>query len=137
MTDAELTTAAIAALEAELGRTLTDVETAQAAQRVKGALVIIRGRLGVDLSTLDQDALVYVLSEVLLARTRNPDGFQSESIDDYTYRHGTETRRVTILPEWWELLSPATQSGAFSTRPSFEPDGCRPDSWVTTTTIYP
>lgn len=137
MTDAELANAAIAALEAELGRILTDVERVQAEQRVKGALVVIRGRLGADLSALDQDALVYVLSEVLLARSRNPEGFQSESIDDYTYRHGTESRRVTILPEWWDLLSPTTESNAFSTRPGFEPDSFPPDVWTDTTTILP
>ena len=122
MTDAELTSAAIAALEAELGRTLTDIETTQAAQRVNGALVVIRGRLGQDLAGVADDTLVYVLSEVLFARSRNPEGFQSEAIDDYTYRHGAETRRVMILPEWWELLSPSRESGAFSTRPGFEPD---------------
>ena len=127
MTDAELTTAAIAALEAELGRTLTEVETTQAAQRVKGALVVIRGRLGQDLSGIEDDTLVYVLGEILLARSRNPDGFQSETIDDYTYRHGNETRRVTILDEWWELLSPSIESAAFSTRPGFEPDAVATD----------
>jgi hypothetical protein len=60
--------------------------------------------------------------EAVAARFRNPEGFQSETIDDYTYRHGNETRRVTILDEWWELLSPTTESAAFSTRPGFEAD---------------
>lgn len=119
MTDAELTTAAIAALEAELGRTLTDVETAQATQRVKGALVVIRARLGQALPGVEDDALVYVLSEVLLARSRNPEGYQSESIDDYTYRLGTETRRITILDEWWAILRPRTgRARAFSVMPT-------------------
>lgn len=122
MTDADLTTAAIAALEAELGRTLTQVERTQAEQRIKGALVVIRSRLGAFLTGVDENALVYVLSEILLARSRNPEGFTSESIDDYTYRHSTETRRVMILDEWWELLSPARESQAFSTRPGFETD---------------
>lgn len=119
MTDAELTTAAIAALVAELGRTLTNVETTQAEQRVKGALVVIRGRLGQALVGVQDDALVYVLSEILLARSRNPEGYQSESIDDYTYRHGSETRRVTILDEWWDLLRPrAKRARAYSVMPS-------------------
>lgn len=132
MTDIELVLAALASAEAELGRTLTDTERRQYEHRAHNALVLIRGRLGADLTVLDQDALVYVLGEVLLARARNPEGFQSESIDDYTYRHGAETRRVTILPEWWELLSPSRESGAFSTRPGFEPDGGR--CWTSTTT---
>lgn len=122
MADADLTAAAIAAVEAELGRTLTEVETTQARQRVKGALVVIRGRFGADLSALDQDALEYVLGEVLLARLRNPEGYQSETIDDYTYRHGAETQRVSILAEWWDLLTPSHESAVFSARPQFVAD---------------
>lgn len=104
MTDEQLIAAAVASLEAELGRALTEVELAQAERRAAGALIVIRARLGQDLSGLDQDALVWVLSEVLIARASNPEGFQSEGIDDYTYRYGSETRRVTILPEWWAAL---------------------------------
>jgi len=122
MTDEELIAAAIDAFEAETGRTLTGAETTQATQRVKNALVIIRSRLGAALEGVDDDALVLVLSEILLARSRNPEGYQSESVDDYTYRHGSETQRITILPEWWELLSPTRESAAFSIRPGFEPD---------------
>lgn len=122
MTDAELTDAAIAAFVAELGRTLTDVETTQATQRVKGALVVIRGRLGQALPGVEDGALIYVLSEVLLARSRNPEGYQYEAIDDYRYGLPAETRRVTILDEWWALLRPASTTGAHSTRPTFEPD---------------
>ena len=130
MTDAELTDAAIAALAAETGRTLTDVEVAQATQRVKGALVVIRGRLGQALEGVEDDALVCVLGEVLLARSQNPNGYQSESIDDYTYRFGSETRRIAILDEWWEILSPAQTATVFSARPSFEPDAGAYDPWV-------
>lgn len=118
MADTDLIAAAIAAVEAELGRTLTDTETAQATQRAKNALVVIRARLGADLPGVQDDALVYVLSEVLLARSRNPEGYQSETIDDYTYRHGAETRRVTILDEWWSLLRPRRRGKAFSVMPS-------------------
>ena len=129
MTDVELTQAAIAYLEAETGRTLNLSETAQAENRVRGALVLIRARHA-DTSLLDQGALAYVLGQVLIARASNPEGYQSETIDDYTYRHGSETRRVSILPEWWALLSPAGNSGAFSTRPGFDPDGGdRADLW--------
>ena len=112
-----------------LGRTLTPAEEAQASQWIADALMLIKARLG-DPAELDQDALDYVVREAVVARTRNPEGFQSESIDDYTYRHGTETRRVTILPEWWELLSPSRVSGAFSTRPTFEPDSGPYDPWT-------
>jgi hypothetical protein len=108
-------------IETALGRTLSGTESAQATQWLDDALLIIGARLG-DVALLDQSRLDYVVREAVVARFRNPEGFQSESIDDYTYRYGTETRRVTILPEWWELLSPARESGAFSTRPTFEPD---------------
>ena len=114
-------TVQIGDIETALGRTLTAVEQPQATQWISDALLIIGARLG-DVASLDQPTLDYVVREAVAARFRNPEGYQSETIDDYTYRHGTETRRVTILPEWWELLSPSTQSGAFSTRPTFEPD---------------
>lgn len=112
---------AIADIQTALGRTLTAQEIDQANQWIADARLLIGARLG-DLTLLDQPALDYVTREAVVARFRNPDGFQSESIDDYTYRHGAETRRVTILDEWWNLLSPAVQSGAFSSRPGFEPD---------------
>lgn len=114
-------TVQVSDIETALGRTLTADEQGQANQWIADALMLIEVRLG-DTSLLNQPALDYVVREAVVARFRNPDGYQSESIDDYTYRHGTETRRVTILPEWWELLSPTTLSGAFSTRPTFEPD---------------
>src|SRR5690348_10331589 len=108
-------------IETALGRTLTASEQAQATQWISDALMLIGARLG-DTALLDQAVLDYVVREAVVARFRNPDGYQSETIDDYTYRLPNETRRITILPEWWDLLSPATQSGAFSTRPTFVDD---------------
>lgn len=125
-------TVQVSDIETALGRTLTAPEQAQATQWIADALMLIEVRLG-DTAGLNQTALDYVVREAVVARFRNPEGFQSESIDDYTYRHGTETRRVTILPEWWDLLSPSRVSGAFSTRPTFEPGDTEPDAWVTTT----
>lgn len=80
----------------------------------------IAARLGV-VTDLNQAAVKYVEVEAVAARLTNPEGYSSETIDDYTYRYGTETRKVTILDEWWHLLSP-TSAAAFSTRPGFEPD---------------
>lgn len=120
-------TVQVSDIETALGRTLTAQEQAQATQWIADALMLIGVRLG-DTDLLDQQALDYVVREAVVARSRNPEGFQSESIEDYTYRHGAETRRVTILPEWWALLDPAAGSGAFSTRPGFEPD-VRADAW--------
>lgn len=114
-------TVQVSDIETALGRTLTTTEQAQATQWIADALMLIEARLG-DLAQIDEAKVDYVVREAVVARFRNPDGYQSETIDDYTYRLPSETRRVTILPEWWELLSPAAESGAFSTRPGFEPD---------------
>lgn len=114
-------TVAVSDIETALGRTLTSIEQDQVGQWISDARLLIEARLG-DLALLDQARLDYVTREAVVSRFRNPEGFQSESIDDYTYRHGAETRRVTILPEWWNLLDPDAGSGAFSARPYFEPD---------------
>lgn len=114
-------TVAVSDIETALGRTLSTSEQAQANQWIGDALLVIGARLG-DTALLDQPTLDYVVREAVVARFRNPDGYQSETIDDYTYRLPNETRRITILPEWWDLLSPASESGAFSTRPNFQLD---------------
>ena len=114
-------------IETALGRTLTATEQAQADQWISDALLIIGSRLG-DTTLLDQPRLDYVVREAVVARFRNPEGYQSESIDDYTYRHGAETRRVTILDEWWRLLSP-TRDGAFTIKPYASRDLAYPDWW--------
>lgn len=103
-------------IETALGRTLTDIEQGQADQWIADALMLIEARLG-DPALLNQSRVDFVVREAVVARFRNPDGYQSESIDDYTYRHGAETRRVTILPEWWVLLSPR-RGRAYSVQPA-------------------
>lgn len=116
-------------IETALGRTLTQSEAGQADQWIADARLLIEVRLG-DLAALNQTALDYVVREAVVARFRNPEGFQSESIDDYTYRHGAETRRVTILDEWWRLLSPSGGGGAFTIRPYSDSVGLAyPDWW--------
>lgn len=95
--------------EDQVEQWLTDVET------------LIFAQLG-DLSLLDQSVLGFVEREAVAARLRNPEGFQSEQIDDYRYSMPANTRQITILDEWWDLLSPGTSAGAFSVRPTFEAD---------------
>jgi hypothetical protein len=122
-------TVAVTDIETALGRTLTSDEQAQAAQWIGDALMLISARLG-DTTLLDQTRLDFVVREAVVARFRNPEGYQSESIDDYTYRHGSETRRVTILDEWWRLLSPLGGDGAFTIRPYSDNIGLAyPDWW--------
>ena len=114
-------TVQVSDIETALGRTLTDAEQAQAVQWIADALMLIEARLG-DPADLEPNVVDYVVREAVSARFRNPEGYQSETIDDYTYRHGTETRRVTILAEWWDLLTPERDAALYSARPSFESD---------------
>lgn len=108
-----------------LGRPITDSdEQDQVTRWIADAELLIRLRLG-DVSLLDQDALAFVEREAVAARLRNPDGVSSEAVDDYKYTMPANSRQVTILDEWWNLLSPETGAGAFSARPYFEADTAR------------
>lgn len=112
-----------------LGRPITEpAEQAQVTYWLNAVELQVRARLG-DVALLDQEVLRYVEVEAVATKMQNPNGYQSETIDDYTYRFGSETRNVTILDEWWELLRPTTRSDGFSTRPGFEPDRPCVDPW--------
>lgn len=100
-------------VEVELGRTLSTEESAQAGVWLDRAERQIVKRLG-PVANLDQDAVRDVETMAVAAKVSNPTGASSETVDDYTYRLPTETRRVTILDEWWALLSPATSSYTIS-----------------------
>lgn len=110
-------------VETSLGRPLTDAELSQVDMWIGDAQLQIRLRLG-DLDALDQDALDFVVREAVISRLRNPEALSSETIDDYTYRMPTESRRVTILAEWWDMLSPVV-ADTFSARRSFAVDTAR------------
>lgn len=114
-----------------LGRPITDLtEIAQVEWWITSAELQIRSRLG-DLTLLDQDVLRYVVVEAVAAKAQNPEGAASETIDDYTYRLPAESRRVTILDEWWQMLSPTGGgSGAFTIRPQgTDLTAAYPDWW--------
>lgn len=120
-----MTAATVADVAVSLGRPITDPnEVAQVTQWLGDAELQIKTRLG-DVSLLDQPILAFVEREAVVARCRNPEGFQSEQIDDYRYSLPANTRQVTILDEWWDMLSPGSSAGVFSARPSFEPDTAR------------
>lgn len=105
-----------------IGRPITDTaEQARVSYWLDAAEIQIKARFA-DLAALDQAVLRFVETEAVAARMVNPEGYQSESIDDYTYRYGAETRQVVIRDEWWRLLDPDTGAGAFSARPYFVPD---------------
>jgi hypothetical protein len=113
-------------VEVSLGRALSTNEVAQVQMWLGDALVIIGNRLG-DVAALDQTVLDYVVREAVVLKIRRPDPATQVqvSVDDATTSRTYEssTGQVTILDEWWAMLSPAADSGiGFSTRPAFEPD---------------
>lgn len=110
--------ASITDVESAIGRPLSDAEKTRAEWWLTGAEIQIKSRLG-SLEALDQDALKYVEAEAVAARLSNPDGYQSETVDDYTYRYGAETRGIVIRDEWWALLAP--KRGSFFTIPLVSP----------------
>ena len=98
-----------------LGRdTFSTEEDAQWSMWIADALLLIEARLG-DPALLDQPRLDYVVREAVIAHIRHPDDATrvSVSIDDAstsrTYRSGKG--RVTILDEWWALLSTDEEDG--------------------------
>lgn len=110
--------AVIDVLATELGRPLTEAETLQATLWVTDARMLIQARLG-DLSALDQNTLDYVVRKAVAERLTRPYSGadeESEQIDDYKvtrkYRQG-----VSIRDDWWELLSPDNNAGAWTIGP--------------------
>jgi hypothetical protein len=104
-----------------LGRPAPSAGSADAEQWsmwIDDALLLIEARLG-DPAALDQRKLDYVVREAAVAQVRKPEDYTNVtvSVDDgstsKTYQSGKG--RVTILDEWWDLLSPAAAgSGAFA-----------------------
>lgn len=81
---------------------------------------------------LDDDYLAtvkLVVAAVVARKVHNPEGMRSERVDDYYYDRGNQPADLWPTTDEWAELLPATASGAFSTRPSFEPDRT-PWPWV-------
>lgn len=101
-----------------LGRTdsPTTIELQQWGMWIEDALMLIGARLTLD--DLDEAKVDYVVREAVVAHIRHPDDATqvSVSIDDAsssrTYRSGKG--RVSILDEWWDLLSPNEAMTAFT-----------------------
>lgn len=133
----EATTVNAETIALALGRTAPASDSPEYAQWemwIADALMLIGDRLG-DPAELDQPRLNYVVREAVAAHVRRPDDATQVDIavdDGRSSRRYTSSRgRVTILDEWWALLSPASDSGVgFSTRPTFEPDTVTEDSWA-------
>lgn len=102
-----------------LGRTAPasgSVEAQQWEMWIGDALMLIEARLG-DPAALDQAKLDYVVREAVVAHVRRPDNATQVdiSVDDASSsrRYTSSAGRVAIRDEWWDLLAPTTQGGAF------------------------
>lgn len=102
-----------------LGRAAeSDEEEAQWSMWIDDALLLIEARLG-DPAELDQAKLDYVVREAVVAHVKNPDDATQVSVsvgDASTQKSYRSSKgRVTIIEEWWAMLSPDDEDGgAFS-----------------------
>lgn len=122
--------ASISDVTTTLGRPLTStLEGDQIQQWLNNAEMQIRLRLG-DVSLLDPEAVIYVETEAVALKVKNPDGKKSEGIDDYNYGRYEDAAKgqIVILDEWWSLLSssPARAAGAFT----IDPSGAADTGWT-------
>lgn len=116
-----MATATLTDVAESLGRPITDpLEVAQVNRWLSNVELLIRARAG-DVAALDPDVLVYVETEAVIRKIRNPEGKVSEDIDDYRYRLNTDAARgaVFITDDEWALLLPRAPRTAFTIRPVF------------------
>ncbi|MBK6556115.1 MAG: hypothetical protein KBG78_05740 [Dermatophilaceae bacterium] len=86
-------------------------------------------RNGYTFAGLDSATVDYVIRESVALKVKRPDSATQVdvAVDDgrVSRRYESSTGQITILPEWWDLLTPAASTssgGAFSVSPYFEPD---------------
>ena len=117
-----------------LGRSLTAPEQAQATQWIADAYMLIQARFGDTYPGLALTMVDYVVRESVAGRFRSGAAGGASSItvavDDGNvtrrFENGTGDRADSWLIDGWvDLLAPARESVAFSTRPSFETDAAQ------------
>lgn len=123
----------------ELGRPITDAsEVAQVTKWLARVEAIIKRRMP-DLLDLvaagdpPAELVAGIEASAVVRKIKNPDGKVAEGIDDYNYRYNEQSRKgeIFLTDDEWALLLPVSASGAFSTRPGFEPDrAIWDDSWA-------
>lgn len=86
---------------------------------------------------LRSEVVSAVVSNAVIRKVKNPDGKQNERIDDYSYGLTADAARgeLFLTDEEWDLLSPSTETGAFTIRPYSH--GSRRGSWVTPSVWVP
>lgn len=120
----------------DLGRSTSpqpgSVEFEQFTMWINEAMLLLRVGDGAhaglgNLSLLDQETLDYVVRKAVVAHARRPDNATqvSVSVDDASSSRSYSTSKgQVVIDGWmWDMLSPtAAPDGAFSVRPSFQPD---------------
>lgn len=78
-----------------------------------------------------------VEANAVIRKVKNPDGYTSETIDDYTYRFNESARKGDLFltdEEWALLLPPLSTGGAWTIAPYGSRRGrgewIHPDVWV-------
>lgn len=137
-----MTYATVADVSTRLGRPITDEnEVAQVAAWLEDAEAVILARLPglpemVSAGTPTVATLVMVESNAVIRKIRNPEGYTSETIDDYTYRYNEQVRRgdTFLTADEWALLTPGGGAGAWTIVPGGprrQPgEWLHPDVWV-------
>ena len=100
------------------------------------ALIDLRAdRLGIDPTSLAPEVVDRVVALAVVAMAKNPDDATTVdvSVDDGRVMRSYKSSdgQVSITDVWWGWLGLADLSGAFSTRPCFEPDVASLAPWVT------
>jgi len=136
-----VTYATVVDVSTRLGRPITDPdEVAQVQAWLDDAEAVILSRIPTLPDLLGAGAptvatLVMVESNAVIRKIRNPEGYTSETIDDYTYRYNEQVRRgdIFLTDEEWAVLTPG-HSGAWTISPSGarrrSGEWVHPDVWV-------
>lgn len=122
-----------------LGRPITSPEeVAQVNAWLADVESVIRDRVPdlderVDAGELSVDTVIRVEANAVVRRIQNPGGLTSvtRSVDDAQITERREGQEIAgwITDDDWAALMPVAARGAYSTRPTFEPDlGCV-DPW--------
>ncbi|MGO1562110.1 MAG: Gp19/Gp15/Gp42 family protein [Actinomycetaceae bacterium] len=113
-----------------LGRPISDpLEIKQVTAWISDIESIVRARVpDLDDRIADgspsADVVRMVVTNAVVRKSLNPTGKQNERIDDYSYGLTEDAARgeLFLTDAEWDLLTPSVMTGAFSTRPGFDPD---------------
>lgn len=112
----------------EIGRStpnVNSVEYEQIQQWIDRTYRDIQRRFRDSYAALDPEAVDDVVILAVSEHARNPEGWDSRdvSVDDArtSIRYKHSSGRIVILDEWWEMLTPKRESGAFTVHSPFRP----------------